>query len=269
MSLFLVRDDDANATTNPALLERTYAPLFDEGMPVCFATIPRVALDTRDPDGLREGFLDPSSPDCSETRVLERETPLAAWLRAHQPYADVLVHGLTHARVSDGTELGALGATEARDRIDRARRIATDALGRTPLGFVAPWDALSRQALVAATNAFDLVSTGFVDRRRLPPSDWVAHARERFTRSGALRVGHGWVLRHAGCRIGPRTDPADVPAIVARLCERARIAVIVLHHWQFPKAAHEPPPSLCALAQALQEHRVIGVREAIRVLDET
>jgi hypothetical protein len=179
----------------------------------------------------------------------------------------VLVHGLTHARVRDDTELGALSATEARDRIDRARTISSNALGRTPLGFVAPWDALSRQALVAATDAFDLVSTGFVDRRRLPRSAWAAHVRERLTRRGALRVGHGWVLRHAGCCIGPRTDPADVPAIVARLGEHARIAVIVLHHWQFPKAAHEPPPAISALARALQWHRVVGVREAIRILD--
>ncbi len=76
MTLFLVRDDDANATTRPERPERVYAPLLDAQIPLNFAVIPEVALDTRTPDGTREHFLDENSED-EEAEV---------------------VHGLSHRR---------------------------------------------------------------------------------------------------------------------------------------------------------------------------
>ncbi|MBA3683790.1 MAG: DUF2334 domain-containing protein [Planctomycetes bacterium] len=265
MTLFLIRDDDANATTDPERLGSVYAPLLDAGMPVCFAVVPAVALDTVGPDGAREGFIRADAPATGFSR-LARDTPLSSWLRADGARRDVLVHGLNHARVRTGSEFGALDRAEASARIADALAIMVAALDRAPRGFVAPWDALSRPALVAATTAFDIVSTGWVDRRKLPFGALLAHARERMSRREALPVGHGWVLRHRGCRLQPSTPPDAVAGIIGQLSERAVVTVIVLHHWQF-WADGGPHPVIVALADALRGKRVGIVADAIRTLD--
>lgn len=265
MTLVLLRDDDANATTDPELLARAYAPLLDAGMPVCFAVIPEVALDTLDPDGRREGFLSAATPASRDTRTLLHGDALAAWLRGHDREVDFFLHGLSHARVREGTELGALTREEAAARLERGRRILHAALERVPLGFVAPWDAVSRGALEAVTDAFDLFSTGYVDRSRLPPSAWPSHAAERLRGDGAVRVGRSWILRHGGCRITGDTPAGDVARIVEEETARARVAVLVLHHWHF--GAGEAHPAVRALAAALRGRRVGRVADALHELD--
>jgi hypothetical protein len=265
MTMFLVRDDDPNATTDPEVIERTYAPLLDAGVPIVFATIPEVRLDTRAPDGARERFLHPGSPDTSACQRMLGDTPFATWLRAHASQVDVFLHGLSHERVRGGTEFGALTQAEALDRIDEGLRVLGAAIDRQPLGFVAPWDALSAGALRACAMRFGLVSTGWVDRTRLPMSAWPAHVVERVTRREALRVGRTWMLRHRGGRIDGKTRAEDVPAIVDTLGSGADVAVIVLHHWMF--SSHEPHPAVVALARALRNREVGNLRAAIHSLE--
>jgi hypothetical protein len=266
MTLFLVRDDDPNATTDPGRLACAYAPLLDAGIPVSFSVIPRVRLDTRAPNGVRERFLSETSPDCAEERSLEADTPIMRWLRAHDADTDVFCHGLTHERVRSGTEYGALTRDEARARIEDARAIFRRSLGRMPAGFVPPWDALSAGSLRAATDAFALVSTGWVSRAHLPWTAWHAHAIERATRREVIRLGdRSRVVRHRGGKIAADTRPEDVAAIVNRLGDRAELAVIVLHHWMFWDQGCDHPV-VRALADALRTRRVVGVREAVRAL---
>lgn len=265
MTTFLVRDDDPNATTDPAMIERTYAPLLDAGVPIVFATIPEVRLDTRAPDGSRERFLHPDSPDSSACQRMTADSPFAAWLRAHAAQVDVFLHGLSHERVRGGTEFGALTQAEALDRLDEGLRVLAGAIDRRPLGFVAPWDALSAGSLRACARRFDLVSTGWVDRKRLPVSAWPAHAVERLTRREALRVGRTWLVRHRGGKINGDTRAEDVPAIVDSLGRGADVAVIVLHHWMF--SAQDPHPAVVALARTLRKREVGNLRAAIHSLE--
>jgi len=262
MTIFLLRDDDANATTRPERLARAYAPLLDAGIPICFSVIPEVALDTRAPDGARERFLDEESPDCDAHMPLRADTPLARWLREGRGLLHVLQHGTTHRRIRGGTEFGALSRSEA------AARFASlaAALGRAPRGFVAPWDALSRASILEASARFDLVSTGWVDRRLLPPTAWVAHVVERLQRRESLRVGRSWIVRHRGGKLSGATAPADVPQIVEALGRGVDVAVIVLHHWMFWDG-DGPHPAITALAKALRGRRVGGVEDAIAALE--
>jgi predicted deacetylase len=265
MTMFLLRDDDPNATTDPARLARAYAPLLDAGFPINFAVIPSVALDTRAPDGARERFLDERSPDCADERPLTRDTPLVQWLRANEGCTDVFVHGLSHRRIAGGTELGALSRRDAGERLDRAIAIFEDVLERRPQGFVAPWDALSRGAVEATCARFPLVSTSFLDRARLPVAAWPAHVMERLSRREALRYGDAWILRHRGGKLSGETAPADVPHVLAELSHKAEIAVVMLHHWMFWEK-DEPHPVVRALARSLRGARVVTVREAARHL---
>jgi hypothetical protein len=266
MTIFLVRDDDPNATTDPRRLARAYAPLLDAGIPISFSVIPRVRLDTRAPDGTRERFLCPSSPDCGDERALDVDTPIVTWLRSHEADVDVFCHGLTHERVRRGTEYGALTRAEARGRIGEARSIFMRSLGRMPLGFVPPWDALSVGAIRATTEAFALVSTGWVSCAGLPWTAWPAHVIERRTRREVLRLGnHARLARHRGGKISGDTRPEDVASIVDALGHRAELAVIVLHHWMFWDHGSDHPV-LRALANALRAKRVVDVRGAVRAL---
>jgi len=57
MRYVIIRDDDTNALTPVACLERLYRPFLDRGLPVNLAVIPDVATDTRMSNGLPEGFL--------------------------------------------------------------------------------------------------------------------------------------------------------------------------------------------------------------------
>ena len=209
----------------------------------------------------------PDVPDQPTVAEIGPETALCSWLREHEEVADVFVHGLTHERVREGTELGALSRSEAEARLSEARRLVTTAIGRVPLGFVAPWDAVSRGALDAIVATFDLFSTGFVDRRRLPPRALLDHVRERIGRTGALRVGRSWVLRHGGCRITGGTREDEVAGIVNGLGRHARVTVIVLHHWHFG-LGRQPPPPIRALASALRGRRTGRIRDVLHELDE-
>jgi hypothetical protein len=189
------------------------------------------------------------------------------WLRANESQVDVFAHGLSHRRIAQGTEFGAIDVETARARLDRTTRIFAGALGRIPVGFVAPWDALSRGSHEAARERFAIISTGWVGRTLLPFAAWPSHVLERFARRETLRVGGSWILRHRGGKLAGDTRPEDVPAIVGALCDGAEIAVIVLHHWMFWSnergAAH---PVVTALARALAGRTVVTVREAARHL---
>jgi peptidoglycan/xylan/chitin deacetylase (PgdA/CDA1 family) len=269
MTVFLIRDDDPNATTDPEQLERTYAPLLDAGLRIAFSVIPRIALDTRDPEGARERFIHPAWRDAPDEVLLTPGAPLSAWLRAHEGEVDVMMHGLSHRRIRGGTELGALTREEADARFVQGRDILCTALGRAPLGVVAPWDAYSRGSLLAATDRFSLVSTGYVDRARLPPEAWPSHVLERISRRETLRVNGAWVVRHRGGRFDGRTRPEDVPRLLAELAKDAEVAVIVLHHWMF-WGGPTPHPVVVALADALRKARapVRGVADIVTQLDE-
>jgi hypothetical protein len=266
MTYVILRDDDANATSDPDRIARVYAPLFDAGIPVSFSVIPEVALDTRAPDGRREAFLHPDWPSSPECAPLTPEVPMAIWLGSNAAHVDVLQHGTTHARVAGGSEFGALPRADAAALVARGYRTLTNALGTPPVGFVAPWDQLSAGALEVVTSGYPLLSTGWVSLDNLPARAWSAHLRERLRRDLALRVGGCWVLRHRGCKIDGRLEPAAVPAAVDALTAGARAAVIVLHHWMYWDRP-EPHPAIVALARALRGRTCVRARDLPALLD--
>jgi Uncharacterized protein conserved in bacteria (DUF2334) len=266
MTIFLLRDDDANATTDPQRLERAYAPLLDAGHALNLSVIPEVALDTRAPDGVRERFLSEDSPDDDRVVPLTADAPMARWLRAHRVNVEPLVHGLTHRRVRAGTEFGALDEQAAGARMDRGRKLLEAAVHGAVSGFVAPWDAMSNGAIVAASTRFRVLSTSWLDRSKLPVRWWGAHYAERLRKSETLRLGDAWVVRHRGGPIGAELDPSAVASVVDRLAHRAEVCVIVLHHWMF-WGSSEPHPVVKALSRALTGKRVYRAADAAHWLD--
>lgn len=262
MTQFVLRDDDANATTPAARLERAYAPLLDAGFTLDLSVIPDVALDTLAPDGARERFLCDAPSHGRRTARLEPRHEIAQWIRRHPTQLVPLVHGLTHSRVREGTEFGALSAVEAGDRMDRGRAILESALGTRVEGFVAPWDAMSRGAITAAVSRFRVLSTSWLDRTKLAPKHWPAHYAERLRRRETLELDRCRVLRHRGGLIGPSLDPSLVSATLDRLSSGADVCVVVLHHWMFWED-EAPHPVVRALAKALARRRVASMTSPI------
>jgi hypothetical protein len=270
VSIF-VRDDDANATTDPKLLETTYAPLFDAGVAVHFSVIPRVALDLLNPQRVREHFLDPRTASTpGGVGTLTPDTPLAVWLRRNSNHAGVLMHGLSHERIRGRGEFGALDEREARERVGTGRAILAHALGAAPRGFVPPFELLSPAALRVIIDEFDFVSLREVALRALPPLAWPTHVGERWSERETLDVRRCRILRHRDPPLHGRTPPSDVGPIVARLVRRANVAVIPLHHWSFwwagrsePRVdieprARGPHPVVVALARAIREYPTVA-----------
>jgi len=266
LTLYLIRDDDGNATTDPTRLERAYLPLLDAGIPLNFSIVPEVRLDTLGPDGRREAFLNPSTTAKNACATLERRTPLAEWLRAHRGQVGVMMHGLSHERRRGGTEFGALSTSEAVRLMVRGLDVLERALDVCPRGFVAPWDAFCRESLGVATSAFDLVSTGYVDRIRLAPRSWASHLVERVSGAGVVAAGRGWVVRHPGCVFTADTRGGDVDGILSRISADALVCVVVLHHWMF-WGSGEPHPVIVELAQRLRGKGVCRVDRVIEELD--
>ncbi|HEY4119088.1 MAG TPA: hypothetical protein VGM56_14580, partial [Byssovorax sp.] len=133
MTLFLLRDDDANATTDPARLARVYAPLLDAGLPLALSVIPEVALDTKAPDLSREAFIDASVAPSPDAIALTAASPLARFVARSGGALDVLQHGTTHARARGNTEYGALTEAEATARLARGKATLTQAFGAAPV----------------------------------------------------------------------------------------------------------------------------------------
>ncbi|MFO0559600.1 MAG: DUF2334 domain-containing protein [Polyangiales bacterium] len=266
MTLYLLRDDDANATTDPQRIERAYAPLLERGFALNLSVIPEVALDTRAPDGVRERFLSEDSEDCDRVIALKGENAMAKWIKAHRGQVEALVHGLSHRRVRGGTEFGSLDERSAGTRMDRGRALLEAALAEKMTGFVAPWDAMSSGSIRAAVSRFRVLSTSWLDRGRLPLRWWPAHYAERVTRCESLRLGDAWVLRHRGGPIGAELNPSDVERVVDSLAHRAEVCVIVLHHWMF-WGRSEPHPVIRALASALEGKRVLRASDVAGTLD--
>lgn len=262
MTLFFLRDDDANATTDPDRFQRAFQPLFDVGCKVNLSVIPEVALDTLAPDGTREQFLNPDHAPSSAHIRMNREHPMARWIQSHRAIVEPLVHGLTHRRVRENTEFGALTQNEALHRMQRGKAILDEALNTQCRGFVAPWDALSRGSVEAATSTFELLSTSWLHRSQLPMRHWPAHYIERIQRAEKLNIRKAMVLRHRGGPVQPELPPERVSHVVSRLAQGVNVCVIVLHHWMF-WGQREPHPVIQALAHTLRYQRTVSASELV------
>lgn len=149
----ILRDDDTNALTPRACLERLYRPFLARDLPVNLAVIPEVRRAAKDPRGRREEFV--PEGDGEPLVPLGRNAELVDYLRANPGY-HLVQHGCHH----DCFEFGLTDQAEIERRLARgADRFAEVGFAR-PRVFVAPHDRFSRQSLRAAAERFAVVSSG-------------------------------------------------------------------------------------------------------------
>jgi hypothetical protein len=222
----ILRDDDTNALTPVASLERLYRPFLDRGLPVNLAVIPEVRRATTDPRGRREGFVPPGQGE--PTVPLIKSPELVRYLKAN-PHLHLVQHGCHH----DCFEFGISDPQEIAHRFDRGAQRFVEAGFKAPVTFVAPHDRFSPASLEAAAERFAVVSSGWFELRRLPPAWWPRYAVKKFLKQPHWRVGETVLLSHPGCLLSYQRPMETMLANLQRAVLNQRVTVLVTHWWEY------------------------------------
>lgn len=244
MRYVILRDDDTNALTPVECLERLYRPFLARGLPVNLATIPEVRTDARGADGRREGFLFAAKGGEPATLPLAANAGLVAYLRANAGFR-VVQHGCFH----DPFEF------DSRDRGEIVRRLGLGARRLAEAGlqpasaFVAPHDKLSPEACTEVARRFHVISGGWYEWRRVPPSWWPGYFWKKVTRQPHWRVGPTRLLSHPGCILSCVRSPDSMLENVRRAVSRQPLVVLVTHWWEYFRAGRPDEPFIRVLHQ--------------------
>lgn len=142
---FAIRDDDCNAFTEVAELERAYAGL-PADVPVSFAVVPYHA-------SLECPAVPEDRWDEDERRPLGANEDLVEYLRSglEDGSCAVALHGYSHERFDGRPEF--VAGPDLSDRIERGRAHLEEALGHDVDVFVPPNNSLSRRGIRAVKDA--------------------------------------------------------------------------------------------------------------------
>lgn len=270
MHYVLLRDDDANAFTDPGLLKWLYAPFVERGQLIHLAAIPEVDPTILGPDGKREGFL-PRNVKATEPTPIGQNLTLCR-LIADCPSFAVFQHGLSHAYVDGHYEFDRDDAADLEERLIKGRRLLEEAGLGDIQGFVAPQDKMSATAAKLLARNFDLVSTGWFSVARLP-----RRMRAHYVvQQKALRQAHwGYLgtafLTHPGCILSYTRDPKTIlPDLKAQIRSRP-LTVVVSHHWEYVRTGKRNRPMIKALhdlsawIEQSADVQVVTARQARRI----
>lgn len=143
---FIIRDDDLNYFSTPADIERWYADIFAEGIPVGFSAIPFVSPHSD---------VHPFYPPETALQVEDKEYPiggnqeLVAYVKGN-PLVEILQHGTTHETVNGvfeyARQVPPQDALRGREELERA-------FGTTVDIFVPPHDWIGTSGVLAVEEA--------------------------------------------------------------------------------------------------------------------
>jgi hypothetical protein len=228
MHYVILRDDDTNALTPVAWLDRLYRPFLDRGLPVNLAVIPGVRTDVTMEDGRPEGFLVAKNGEGRPTVSIGENQELIRYLRENPGY-HFAQHGFDHER----DEFDRTDRREIRRRLESGRTLLNEAGLESPRTFVAPYDKISADSLSEIADQFPVVSTGWFELRRLPLPWWPRYALKKTRGAIHWRVNQTTLLSHPGCLLSyhrPYTTMADR---IRNMIESRRLTVLVTHWWEY------------------------------------
>ena len=228
MHTVILRDDDTCASTPGACLERLYRPFLDRGFPVNLAVIPDVRTDVRTPDGRLEGFLTSGLVPAGPLAPIGGNRELADYLQAEPGYR-LVQHGCHH----DYFEFGGSDRGELARRLDRGAECLREAGFARPAAFVAPYDRLSRAAMLEVAARFRVISTGWFEAGRIPLRWWPAYGLKKLLRRPHWRAGRTRLLSHPGCLLSFHKPYGGILDSVRRTVESRALTVLVTHWWEY------------------------------------
>jgi hypothetical protein len=244
MRYVIIRDDDTNALTPVACLERLYRPFLDRGLPVNLAVIPDVATNTTMPDGRPEGYLSKKNGETAATLPIGANQKLVRYLLQNPGY-HVVQHGLHHEYLEFDRPRG----DEVAERLDKGTKLLTEAGFPRPQTFVAPYDKLSRASLLEVSRRFRVLSTGWFELRRLPVAWWPKYVWKKTRAAPHWQVGGTLLLSHPGCLLSYlRSYGAMLDAILHYVNHR-QLTVLVTHWWEYFRDEQPDQPFIDFLHQ--------------------
>ncbi|HTL59958.1 MAG TPA: DUF2334 domain-containing protein [Candidatus Limnocylindrales bacterium] len=260
MHYVIIRDDDTNAFTPVECLERLYRPFLNAGLPVNLAVIPDVSLNARRGDGEPEGFLGidadggdtavdlgrdlyltnnadnavltparlAARPRTELTRPINENDQLVRYLHDNPGYY-IVQHGCHH----DYLEFDQPSRPELAARLDRGAAVLSAAGFGKAQTFVAPYDKLSRGALLEVGRRFEILSTGWFELRRLPYSWWPRYLLKKVRCQPHWRVGRTLLLSHPGCLLSCHRTYSTMMGGIFHHLRTHRLTVLVTHWWEY------------------------------------
>lgn len=223
----IIRDDDTNALTPVECLERLYRPFLDRKLPVNLAVIPDVATSTVTPEQKAEGYL--AFKNGAKGNVsIESNHALVNYLHANSHY-HVVQHGCHHHWL----EFERAAPDESERLLRRGTERLIEAGFSTPEIFVAPYDRLSRSALVQVAKRFRVLSGGWFELKRLPWRWWPRYLIKKLRPSAHWRVGQVLLLSHPGCLLSYHRSYGTMLETIRRQVESQRLTVLVTHWWEY------------------------------------
>jgi len=250
MRYVIIRDDDTNATTPVDCLERLYRPFLERNLPVNLATIPEVNTNARTPDGKLEGFLFSSvAADVSRRSVPQQLTSPppyvggygeegTAAISANSELVRYLIDNLGYHIVQHGChhepmEFDLPDRAEAARRIEKGTAVLVDAGFSRPQAFVAPHDKLSPASLQEVAARFRVISSGWYEWRRLPPSWWPRYGVKQLLAKSHWHKGKTVLLSHPGCLLSYHRAPDTILETIVNHVASHRVTVLVTHWWEY------------------------------------
>jgi hypothetical protein len=209
-----------------------------------------------------EGYLAQGRPSAAATVKLTESPDLVNYLRANPGY-ELAQHGCYH----DLLEFDRLSGAEAHQRLEAgARQFAAAGFPR-PVAFVAPQDRLSRPALQAVAERFNVLSTGWFELGRQPAAWLPAYFLRKLRGRPHWKIGHTALLSHPGCLLSYQRPLDRMIANVQRAVESQTLTVLVTHWWEYYRTG-QPDEPLIAVHHELADYlasvpdlRVISFRE--------
>jgi peptidoglycan/xylan/chitin deacetylase (PgdA/CDA1 family) len=244
MRYVILRDDDTNALTPVECLERLYRPFLNRGLPVNLAVIPSVRTDTLNLQGQREGYLFQRNGDISRTLNIADNPRLVSYLRSNAGY-HIVQHGYQHLLFEfDSTDL-----SNVSQRLDGGAELLKLAGFANPRTFVAPYDRLSRVSVIEVARRFQVLSTGWFERQRLPMTWQPKYFVKKLLRRTHWQKGRTLMLTHPGCLLSNQrpvnTMLDEVKKAVASRC----LTVLVTHWWEYFPGGKPNEPFIRVLHQ--------------------
>jgi predicted deacetylase len=273
MKYVIIRDDDTNALTPVSCLEQLYRPFLDRKLPVCLATIPDVRSDVRLPNGDPEGFLVAAKGVKPGYYKIGSNPKLVGYLQANPDY-EIVHHACHHDFVNGKPEFDNDDATDVAQRLEHGAECLREAGFADSGTFVAPYDRLTPASYLEVAKRFNVISTGWFERRRLPQGWLAGYVLHKLSRKKHWRREGTLLLTHPGCHLSYHRKLGEIlPRIRASIAER-QVTVLVTHWWEYFRTGDPDEPFIDVLHETAKylasrsDLRVIKFSDAARLAPE-
>ena len=247
MRYVILRDDDTNAFTPVACLERLYRPFLERGLPVNLATIPNVSTLTVLPDGRPEGFLAYTNGTTLRNRTMAENLELTRYLLAN-PGFKIVQHGYDHRYL----EFDSINREEISRHLALGTQLLMDAGFSKPQTFVAPYDRFTRVSLQETAEQFEVISSGWFELKRLPRTWWPRYALKKISQQPHWQVNGTRLLSHPGCLLSFHRPYDTMLTEIVRAVARQPLTVLVTHWWEYFREQQPDEPFIRVLHQTAE-----------------